>query len=198
MWYSNSNNIIMKLLFKYLFFVFVVSCNPKNVNSDRQELLARLDKVQFDTLHDWNLGEALLKDVSIAKNEDEESKMLRNFSPGQKALYLFWDLNDEVTNGGFIQYYWNGYEKYVPDLKAGLKLVGDTTILSLLVKADSSYKTNKDKFDEQIMKDDWEPLYESLKEFDLLDSIYYEKQQDAMILFEKYIRKHPNQFVQIN
>lgn len=188
----------MKLLFKYLFFVFVVSCNPKNVNSDRQELLARLDKVQFDTLHDWNLGEALLKDVSIAKNEDEESKMLRNFSPGQKALYLFWDLNDEVTNGGFIQYYWNGYEKYVPDLKAGLKLVGDTTILSLLVKADSSYKTNKDKFDEQIMKDDWEPLYESLKEFDLLDSIYYEKQQDAMILFEKYIRKHPNQFVQIN
>jgi uncharacterized protein YwqG len=32
----------------------------------------------------------------------------KRLSPGQKALFFIWYLDAEVTNGGFIQFYWNG------------------------------------------------------------------------------------------
>lgn len=188
----------MKPLFKYLLLAFTLSCGQTNTNSNKTVVLAQLSKIQFDTLHDWNLGEEILKPMFTAKNESEEAEILRRSSPGQKALYVFWHLNDEVTNGGFIQYYWNDERKYIQDLKEGLILIGDTVVLDLVTKADEAFRTNKKKFDYQKLKDDWEPLYDSLKVFYTLDKKYYGSQQNAMLLFEKYIRNHPDQFVQIN
>jgi len=37
-------------------------------------------------------------------------------------------LDAQVTNGGFLQFYSNGYRNYVPTINAGLKLIGDNKI----------------------------------------------------------------------
>jgi hypothetical protein len=33
-----------------------------------------------------------------------------------------------VRNGGFPQFYLNGYGEYIPPIKEGLKLIGDTAM----------------------------------------------------------------------
>jgi hypothetical protein len=185
----------MRSLFNCLLITLILSCGK---HSSKQALLAHLNQVQFDTLHDWNLGEELLKPISLVKNESEETEMLGRSSPGQKALYIFWHLNAEVTNGGFIQYYWNDERKYVQDLETGLILIGDSVVLDLVKKADGAYQQNKEKFAHQKLKDDWAPLYDSLKVFDSLDKKYYASQQNSMVLFERFIRNHPDQFLKIN
>jgi hypothetical protein len=155
------------------------------------------DKVRFDTLHNWDLGWALLEPIYKERGQEEEITFSKRLSPGQKALYFYWYLNDEVTNGGFIQFYWNGYRKYLPPIKDGLKLVGDTAIIDLIDQADKEYLANKSKFDQQKLKDDWEPLYDNLKKFDSLDNKFYKIQNNPMELLETYVRQHPDEFVNL-
>jgi len=148
-----------------------VTCenSPELYNTFDKEnhLRPNLARTSFDTLHEWDLGWALIESFRKGSNNDEEEiQVSKRLSPGHKALYFYWYLNDEVTNGGFIQFYWNDYRKYLPPVKDGLRLIGDTTMLNLVMQADKEYLANKDKFECQRPKNDWSPLYENLKRFE--------------------------------
>lgn len=200
----------MKQLFKLLLLIFFISCG-QNVKQPGQSvddlaehyktfdednhLLPLVDKTKFDTTHGWNFGWTILEPINIAKGEDDEKTLAKRFSPGQKALYFIWYLDAEVTNGGFIQFYWNGYRKYLPPIIDGLKLINDTSMFELVNKADQEYLINKKKFDLHKQKGNWEPLYEELKKFDELDSVYYAVHDKTMALIEKYVRQNHGDFV---
>jgi Domain of unknown function (DUF4375) len=208
-----SNITIMKNLISSFLLLLLFSCGqtPKDSDNNSNNSIEQYDtfdkenhlqpdfaKVSFDTLHEWDLGWALLEPINKASDKDEEEiKLSKSLSPGQKALYFYWYLNDEVTNGGFIQFYWNDYRKYIPPIKNGLKLIGDTAMLELVEQADKEYLANKDKFDSQREKNDWSPLYDNLKRFDTYDSIFYKIQNRPMELIEIYVRKHPEEFVKL-
>ena len=153
------------------------------------------DKTTFDTSHSWGFGWAVLEPINIAKGKEDEKLLAKRFSQGQKALYFFWYLDAEVTNGGFIQFYWNDIRKYLPPIIDGLKLIGDSSMLGLVNKADREYLNHKEQFVLQRQKDDWQPLYDSLKKFDNYDSTYYLIHDKTMDLIEKYARQHPEEFV---
>jgi len=155
------------------------------------------NKEKFDTLHSWDFGWAILEPINIAHNKEMEIQLSKRLSPGQKALYFFWYLDAEVTNGGFIQFYWNDYRKYIPPIIEGLKLTGDKELLDLIYKVDKQYLDNKDKFDSQREKDDWKPLYDAMKEFEVFDSIYYKIHDKSMELIEQYTRKYPSEFIKL-
>lgn len=155
------------------------------------------DKIAFDTLHSWDFGWAILEPINIAPDKEQEIFLSKRLSPGQKALYFFWYLDAEVTNGGFIQFYWNGYRQYIPPILDGLKLIGDTTLFELVEKADQEYLVHKQMFDFQRQKDDWEPLYNGLKVFEEFDEHYYKIHNNTMELIEKYARQNPNEFVRL-
>jgi hypothetical protein len=192
---------------RYSFILIIgllVSCGQQNTSELRvnhwdkadlsNQLRPELNKTQFDTLKSWDLGWFLLEPINIAKDVDDELELAKRFSKGQKALYFFWFLDAEVTNGGFIQFYWNGRDMYLPPIIEGLKLIGDKELLDLVDKADKEFEINKGKFEEQREKDDWEPLYDNLKKFDEYDSTYYEIHDKTMALIEKYAREHPYEF----
>jgi hypothetical protein len=196
---------------RYSFILIIgllVSCGQQNTSELRvnhwakedpsNHLRPELNKTQFDTLKSWDLGWFLLEPINIAKGVDDEVELAKRFSKGQKALYFFWFLDAEVTNGGFIQFYWNGRDMYLPPIIEGLKLIGDKELLDLVNKADKEFEINKKKFEDQREKDDWEPLYDNLKKFDEYDSTYYEIHDKTMTLFEKYARDHPNEFGVVN
>lgn len=203
----------MKILIPSFLLLLLFSCGQtqkesNNTSDNSLELYDTFDKenhlqpdlakASFDTLHEWDLGWALLEPINKASdNGEDEIKLSKRLSPGQKALYFYWYLNDEVTNGGFIQFYWNDYRKYLPPIKDGLKLIGDTAMLNLVEQADREYLANKDKFDSQRQKNDWSPLYEYLKRFDTYDSVFYKIQNRPMELIETYVRKHPDEFVKL-
>ena len=68
-------------------------------------------------------------------------------------------------------------------------------MLDLVNKADLEYLKHKEQFISQRQKDDWQPLYDSLKSLDEYDSIYYVRHDITMELIEKYAREHPDEFV---
>ena len=157
----------MKSSISFLVLFLLFSCGQTSKDSDtssnnsnelyssfdkENHLQPSFDKVRFDTLHEWDLGWALLETINKAQDDSEEIKLSKRLSPGQKALYFYWYLNDEVTNGGFIQFYWNDYRKYLSPIREGLKLVGDTAMLDLVEQADKEYLINKEKFDFQKQK----------------------------------------------
>jgi hypothetical protein len=155
------------------------------------------NKSAFDTLHSWDFGWAILEPLNIAPDKDKEKELSKRLSPGQKSLYFFWYLDAEVTNGGFIQFYWNGYRQYIPPIFDGLKLIGDTELIDLVTKADQEYLTHKDKFNVQREKDDWEPLYNDLIEFEKFDEYYYKIHDKTMDLIEKYTRQNASEFINL-
>lgn len=202
----------MKRSFRFFLLVFLFSCGQKKSQSDKpvDTLMERyntfdkdnhlqpvFDKTKFDTSHGWDFGWAILESINIAKGQEDEIQLSKRFSPGQKALYFIWYLDAEVTNGGFIQFYWNEYRKYVPPILDGLKLIGDTLMLDLVNKADKEYLANEEKFASEKQRGDWGDLYKNLKIFEEYDSIYYTAHDKTMELIEKYTRQNPNDFVKL-
>lgn len=165
--------------------------------SDNQ-LKPDFEKSIFHNLHSWDLGWAILEPINIAADKEEEKTLSKRFSPGQKLLYFFWYLDAEVTNGGFIQFYWNGNRPYLSPILDGLNLIGDQELMNLLKVVDLEYLTNKDKFpSDQNKEDGLESLYDDLKSFDGFDTQYYKVHERTMVLIEKYIRDNPDDFVNL-
>jgi hypothetical protein len=112
---------------------------PNNISEDSTELFNTFDqdnhlrpvfdKSLFETLHSWKFGYAILETINIAKSKEDENLLSKRLSRGQKALYFIWYLDAQVTNGGFIQFYWNGYSRYLPAIICGLILVGDLAMI---------------------------------------------------------------------
>lgn len=202
----------MKQQFGLLFLFFLFSCGQNKKQPDKpadtamelyntfnkdNHLQPSFDKSKFDSLHGWEFGWEILAPINIAKGHEDEIQLSKRFSPGQKALYFFWYLDAQVTNGGFIQFYWNGYRKYLPPILEGLQLIGDTFMFELVTNADKEYEANKEKFESEQENSDWEPLYDNLKKLQEYDSIYYKAHDKTMELIEKYARQHPNDFVKL-
>ena len=201
--------IMKQQLIPFLLIIIICCKNPqantdKTVGSSMEQfntfdkenhLTPLFAKTKFDSLHGWELGWEILKPINNAKDDEDEKLRSRRLSPGQKALYFIWYLDGQVTNGGFIQFYWNDYHKYLPPIIDGLKLIGDTSMLVLVEKVDKEYLANEDKFSLQKKRNDIEPLYESLKHFDEFDNTYYKSRDNTMLLIEKYARRHSTEFV---
>lgn len=166
-----------------------------NVFDKENHLRPEFNKATFDTLHSWDFGWEILEPINKAKDDNHEKKLARRFSPGQKALYFIWYLDAQVTNGGFIQFFWNYDRQYIPPILAGLELIGDTSMIDLVNKADAEYLKYKKEFDQQKRKKDWSPLYDTLKNFEKFDEKYYATHDKMMELIEAYARKHPDEFV---
>lgn len=203
---------MMKRLLTLLILVFLFSCGENKKQSDNpvntsmelyntfdkdKHLQPPFDKSKFDTLHGWDFGWEILEPINTAKGDQDEIQLSKRFSPGQKALYFIWHLDAQVTNGGFIQFYCNGYRQYLSPIIDGLLLIGDTSMFNLVNNADKEYLANKEKFDSEKLKGDWEPLYDNLKKFEEFDSIYYKRHDRTMELIEKYARQNPNDFVKL-
>ncbi|HWB26160.1 MAG TPA: DUF4375 domain-containing protein [Chitinophagaceae bacterium] len=151
----------------------------------------------FNSLHRWKFGWEVLSVINVAKDKVHEIELAKRFSPGQKALYFIWYLDAQVTNGGFIQFYWNGYRQYIYPIAAGLKFIGDTETYDILLKADKEYILHKEEFAFQHDRDDWKPLYKNLINFKEYDSAYYRQHDNMMDLIEKYARQNPGDFVKL-
>jgi len=153
------------------------------------------DKSEFETLDSWDFGWAILEPINIAADKESEIELAKRFSPGQKALYFFWYLDGEVTNGGFIQFYWNENRKYLSAILQGLKLIGDNEMIALVEKADKVYTKNKAKFEAEDTQKNFEKLYNEVTDFEDLDLKYYDIHDNTMDLIEKYIRQNQEDFV---
>lgn len=148
----------------------------------------RLNGVDFN----WFILEPITK---LIQNREQEIELGSALSYGQKALYYWWYVDAQVTNGGFVQFYYNEYGMYVPTIIKSLEYIGDKKMADLIQRAENYYQKNKKIINKSREKDLFDgDLYEQLEDFSLFDSEYYKLSKKTMIKIEKYIRKNPNHF----
>lgn len=156
----------------------------------------KLSKGDFFRLTGFDFGWFILEPISnFIKDRDGEITKGKSLSYGQKALYYWWYVDAQVTNGGFVQFYFNDYGHYVPTIIKSLEHIGDRKMADLIQRADNIYQKNKKLIDKAREKDLFDSdLYERLEELSKLDSEYYKLNEKTMTRLVKYIRKNPNEF----
>lgn len=166
-----------------------------NTFEKENHLRPDFQKADFEELTSWDFGWAILEPINSAADKEAEILLSKRFSPGQKALYFFWYLDGEVSNGGFIQFYWNENRKYIAPILEGLKLIGDKEMISLVEQAEKVYSKNKEKFNKEDSQENFESLYNEVTDFEDLDVKFYDIHDNTMNLIEKYARQNPDAFV---
>lgn len=157
----------------------------------------KLSVGEFYKLKSFDFGWFLLEPLSEhIQDKESELKKGKTLSYGQKALYYWWYVDAQVMNGGFTQFYFNGYGKYVPTIIKGLKHVGDDQMAELVKRSYELYQeeSNKIKDARQEGLEGLSNLYNEIKDFDELDSEYYDLNAETMNIIENFIRKNPNEF----
>jgi antitoxin component YwqK of YwqJK toxin-antitoxin module len=155
----------------------------------------KLSKGDFFKLTGFDFGWFVLEPISIfVKDKEHEIERGKSLSYGQKALYYWWYVDAQVTNGGFVQFYYNGYGPYVPTIIKSLEHIGDKEMADLVRRAENIYQKNKKLMDKARQKDLFgSDLYDRLGEMSALDNEYYELNDKTMAKIEKYIREKPNE-----
>ena len=140
----------------------------------------------------WFVLEPISDYIQDRKGELTKGKTL---SFGQKALYYWWYVDAQVTNGGFTQFYYNDYGKYIPTIIKGLKHIGDIKMAELVNRSYEIYlKENKKIKDaRQGGLEAFSNLYKEIKDFDNLDDEYYNLNDQTMKNIETYFRNNPNE-----
>jgi len=155
----------------------------------------KLNKGDFFKLTGFDFGWFVLEPISkYFKDRDHEVEKGKSLSYGQKALYYWWYIDGQVTNGGFVQFYYNGYGPYVPTIIKSLEYIGDKKMAELIQRVENIYQKNKKLMDKAREKDLFgSDLYERLEEMSSLDDEYYDLNDKTMTIIEKYIRKNSNE-----
>lgn len=155
-----------------------------------------LNKGDFFKLSDFDFGWFVLEPIRkfIGDRENEVIKG-ESLSFGQKALYYWWYIDAQVRNGGFVQFYYNGYGKYVQTIVKGLLYIGDKEMAELIQRADNIYQKNQKLMDKAKNGDLYGMInvYEELEDLSILDFEYYKLNKKTMSNIERFIREHPNE-----
>ncbi len=157
----------------------------------------KLNKGDFFKLTGFDFGWFILEPISeyIQDRKGELTKG-KTLSFGQKALYYWWYVDAQVTNGGLTQFYFNDYGKYVPTIIKGLQYIGDNKMAELVNRSYELYLKENRKIEDarQNGLEGFSNLYKEIKDFDELDEEYYNLNEQTMKNIENYIRKNPNEF----
>lgn len=182
-------------------FLFIFACtaqssiDPYWQFNEEKHFKPKLNTGEFYSLSGFDFGWYVLEPLTqFIENFNYEIERGKSLSYAQKALYYWWYLDAQVTNGGFDQFYSNGFGHYVPAIINGLEYVGDTTMANLVRKAEKVYQKNKKYIDSD---DDYDgsgfDYYDTFDEMSSLDDQYFDMNDQTMSLIETYIRRHPNE-----
>ena len=196
---ENLRNIILILLTMNIFNLFGQN-QPKNDPywefDQSKHFRPKLDKGDFFKLTGFDFGWFVLELISeYIQDRKGELQKGKTLSYGQKALYYWWYVDAQVNNGGFTQFYYNDYGKYVPTIIKGLKHIGDDKMAELVNRSYELYlKENKKIKDARKGGlQAFSNLYKEIEDFDELDDEYYDLNEKTMRIIEKYIRNNPNE-----
>lgn len=162
-----------------------------------QHFRPKLSTGDFYKLTSFDFGWFVIEVISdYLKDRKGELRRGKHLSYGQKAIYYWWYVDAEVTNGGFIQFYYNGYARYIPTIIKGLRHIDANKMADLISRSYELYlkKSKKIKRARLGGLQAFSNLYEEIKDFDELDEEYYDLHDQTMKNIEKYIRNNAHEF----
>ena len=106
------------------------------------EQLAKSDSKKLtisniDTTSDENLEQIILDNISLKVNGDSENEyfVARELTNSQQTIFIIEQVEAEVNNGGFNQFFFNSSRQYAKNMEEAFKTIGATKFSKLVRKA---------------------------------------------------------------
>lgn len=207
---------MLKIALLLLIIPLLCGCNNKNIaNSSQippgaipgsnyvpekpQELtLKSIAKMSDDELESTVSGKA---DSKVNWDASTWPERIAKLSDGEKTVFITMNLEGEVYNGGFQQYFCNTNGELAVDTLEAYKKIGATKHVAIVSKAIAIAAKEADlRKSIKASKDQLKAFTESYKQTDLneLDKVFWhvdEKEEFPRALRAKYIRAHASEFV---
>lgn len=158
----------------------------------------KLNTSEFYSTMNYDLFYYVFEIISeYIENEENELKYSHTLSYGQKAIYFLKYVENDVLNGGFTQYYVNGYGKCTPTIIKALDYIGDSKMSEIINRSYSVYLKQINKFNvanKLINSGIVSNIHNETTGFDHLDTEFEDNYDDTILNIARYIRRNPNEF----
>jgi hypothetical protein len=144
--------------------------------------------------------EDLLQDHVLVGGAIAAWATFERLAPGPRALYAIQQLDHEVRNGGFAQFFWNASGRYAPFAFEGLGLIGARQREAIVQRAMDLFLEDGGPAKRQIGREDAIAGFSAFREridFGALDSSYYrlDRIEPLRALQVAYVRTHVDELV---
>lgn len=117
-----------------------------------------------------------------------------------QVTLLAWDvLHEEVMDGGFVQLIHNGYGPFIfkNPLAKALKLWGLRELSKLIYDAHTLYNKYGETLERDCTDEEFMALFEQYPEFDDMDDLFVEQEEEWTEQIARYIDEHLENFASI-
>ncbi len=154
----------------------------------------------IDTTIDQNLIQTVFDNLveKLPPDYEQEKQAVLKWTKPQQAIFIIWQLEAEVNNGGFNQFYYNSTGQYADLVPDALKLVGANKFAFLATEANKIYHENYAKITKHQdgSAKGFSKSYED-NPLDKFDDKFYAlyKEEDLQQLQVDFIRKNKQYFI---
>lgn len=143
--------------------------------------------------------EDLLRDHVLVGGAAAAWDAFERLAPGPRALYALQQLDGQVRNGGFAQFFWNASGRYAPFAFEGLELIGAPKRKEIVQQAMDLFLASGGPAQRRIGRQDAPAGFVAFRDtidFGALDSSYYQldKAERLGALQVAYVRAHVDEF----
>jgi hypothetical protein len=173
-----------------------------NITDPEFQVRPQVSPVNYYRLHAMDFIWIILDPMSRMVTEFSEktglglAQSIKITCPEQKLLYFWWYLDGQVTNGGFSQFIYNGYDRYFQPVLNGLRLLPDRRYYKLVEQVYAYYlKEGLDTIDRSQI-DYFKDKFNDNKLLPHADSEYLKINNQLYEDIENFIRNNQASFIQ--
>jgi hypothetical protein len=112
-----------------------------------------------------------------------------SLSPSERIFVLIWELEAEVNNGGFHQFFFNSAGDHAAGTAGALRRIGAQRAAYIVERATSLFPDGPPA-DRSVRQDVLEEVDPDLALFEELDSEFYEYPDDLTTLLYEFVVEH--------
>lgn len=154
----------------------------------------------FDSIKDEDIEQVVIDNLIAKMRTDmrDEFEVVMKFSKYRQAIYVIWQLEGQVNNGGFNQFYYNSSGQFANLVEQAYEIIGANKYAELVKRANEIFIKNK----HQIIKQ-WNSSLEGFSKsysnnpLNDFDNEFYDlsKKEDLSGLKISFIRNNKNYFI---
>lgn len=160
----------------------------------------KLTEQIIDTTSNDRLLQLIFDNLLERQSTDhkKEYETVMSWNKSRQAIYMIWELEGEVNNGGYNQFYFNSSGQFYKHLPNALKLVGANRFADLTQRANVTFEKENPKITQRQdgTIEGFSESYENnpLNKFD--DEFFnLYKKEDLQKIQVDFIRKHKIEFI---
>ena len=125
----------------------------------------------------------------------QDFNFVNELTPAQRALLLFDYIQMQVSQGGFIQLFQNGYAGLLPDVIDWLNQLAEKDMAQTMDDALKVYVLNKELLDKDTTPEEFAQLYNELQEFEDIDKRFEKLHADTVKSLLNHATTHIGEYI---